>query len=58
MADNKIHIFRNIHDGCPVANAVLADRVFESRLDDLQHFGTENYYDDYVPDGFKEIWRK
>ena len=35
-----------------------ADRVFESRLDDLQHFGTEHYYDDYVPDGFKEIWRK
>ena len=35
-----------------------ADRVFESDLDDLQHFGTELYYDDHVPDGFSELRRK
>ena len=26
----------------------MADRVFENNLDSTQHFGTHNYYDDFV----------
>lgn len=45
-------------DGHETEFTTMADRVFESKLDNNVHFGTEHYYDDYVPDGFSEIRRK
>ena len=35
-----------------------ADRVFENNLDNTSHFGTRNYLDDYVPDGWHEMKKK
>lgn len=35
-----------------------ADRVFENNLDNTSHFGTRNYLDDYVPEGWHEMKKK
>ena len=35
-----------------------ADRVFQNNLDNNARFGTEHYYDDYVPEGWSELFRK
>ena len=35
-----------------------ADRVFQNNLDNNVRFGTEHYYDDYVPEGWSELFRK
>lgn len=45
-------------DGTTVEFSNQAERVFENNLDNLSHFGTQNYHDDYVPDGWKELFRK
>lgn len=45
-------------DGADYEHTIMNDRVFESNLDNGTHFGTENYRDDYVPDGFHEIFKK
>ena len=45
-------------DGRETEHTIMNDRVFESNLDQNVHFGTEHYYDDYVPDGWHEIFRK
>ncbi len=45
-------------DGSEVEFSNRADRVFENNLDSLTHFGTEHYYDDYVPDGWTELNKK
>jgi hypothetical protein len=45
-------------DGTEVEYSNRADRVFENNLDNTVHFGTEHYYDDYVPDGWHELHKK
>lgn len=45
-------------DGTEYEHTIMNDRVFESNLDNNQHFGTENYFGDYVPDGWHEIYKK
>ena len=45
-------------DGSTYEHSIQADRVFENNLDSNTHFGTQNYYDDYVPDGWTELNRK
>jgi hypothetical protein len=45
-------------DGTTTEFSTQADRVFEQNLDHRNQFGTENYYDDYVPDGWSELNRK
>ena len=45
-------------NGNEVEHTIMNDRVFENNLDSQVHFGTEHYYDDYVPDGWHEIFRK
>ena len=35
-----------------------ADRVFENDLDSTERFGTKDYYDDWVPDGWHELKKK
>lgn len=35
-----------------------ADRVFENNLDNTSHFGTRNYLDDYIPEGWHELKKK
>lgn len=45
-------------DGTTVEYSTMADRVFENNLDSTQHFGTHNYYDDFVPDGWHELKKK
>lgn len=45
-------------DGSEVEYSNRADRVFENNLDNTVHFGTEHYYDDYVPDGWHELKKK
>ncbi len=45
-------------DGTTVEYSTQATRVFENNLDNTIHFGTEHYYDDYVPDGWHELHRK
>ena len=45
--DGTVHEFDN-----------SADRVFENNLDNTSHFGTRNYYDDYVPEGWHEMKKK
>ncbi len=35
-----------------------ADRVFQNNLDSTARFGKEHYYDDYVPEGWSELFRK
>ena len=46
------------NDGSTVEYSNMADRVFENNLDNTTHFGTHNYYDDYVPDGWHELNKK
>ncbi len=43
------------NDGTTVEYSNEADRVFESNLDSTAHFGTRNYYDDFVPEGWHEL---
>ena len=45
--DGTVHEFDN-----------SADRVFENNLDNTSRFGTRNYYDDYVPEGWHEMKKK
>ncbi|MBO4360650.1 MAG: hypothetical protein J5822_07210 [Eubacteriaceae bacterium] len=45
-------------DGTDVEFDSRADRVFENDLDPTVHFGTEHYYDDWVPDGWHELNKK
>lgn len=45
-------------DGREVEHSIMHDRVFQNDLDNNIRFGTENYYDDYVPDGWSELFRK
>ena len=45
-------------DGSTVEFTNRADRVFENNLTSTSHFGTEHYYDDYVPDGWHELKKK
>ncbi|MBR0386098.1 MAG: hypothetical protein IJI05_06105, partial [Erysipelotrichaceae bacterium] len=45
-------------DGTTVEFDNRADRVFENNLDSNQQFGTHNYFDDYVPDGWHELKKK
>ncbi|MBR2806001.1 MAG: hypothetical protein IKE18_04390 [Oscillospiraceae bacterium] len=45
-------------DGSTVEFDNRAERVFESNLDNTDHFGTHNYFDDYVPDGWHELNKK
>lgn len=45
-------------DGSTVEFSTRADRVFENNLDNTTHFGTEHYYDNFVPDGWNELNRK
>ncbi len=45
-------------DGSTVEYSTMADRVFENNLDSTQHFGTHNYFDDYVPEGWHELKKK
>lgn len=45
-------------DGTDVEFDSRADRVFENDLDSTVHFGTKDYYDDYVPDGWHELNKK
>ncbi|MBR4456338.1 MAG: hypothetical protein IKS32_08945 [Solobacterium sp.] len=45
-------------DGTDYEHTIMNDRVFENNLNQNDHFGTENYYGDYVPDGWHEIFRK
>ncbi|MBR5755076.1 MAG: hypothetical protein IKX97_04570 [Erysipelotrichaceae bacterium] len=46
------------NDGSTVEYSTYADRVFENNLDSTTHFGTHNYFDDYVPDGWHELNKK
>lgn len=46
------------NDGTSVEFDSRADRVFESNYDSRQHFGTEHYHGDYVPDGWHEMKKK
>ena len=45
-------------DGTTVEYDNRADRVFESNLENTSHFGTKNYYDDFVPEGWHELKKK
>ena len=45
-------------DGSTYEHTIQDDRVFENNLDSNTHFGTQNYFDDYVPDGWTELNRK
>ena len=45
-------------DGTTYEHTIQDDRVFEHNLDSNTHFGTHNYYDDYVPDHWTELNRK
>ena len=45
-------------DGTEVEFDHRADRVFENDLDSTDHFGTRNYYDDFIPDGWHELNKK
>ncbi len=45
-------------DGREVEFSTEADRVFQNSLDNGLHVGTEHYYDDYVPEGWSELFRK
>ena len=45
-------------DGSTVEFTNRADRVFENDLTSTAHFGTEHYYDDFVPDGWHELRKK
>ena len=45
-------------DGTDVEFDSRADRVFENDLDSTSHFGTKDYYDDRVPDGWHELKKK
>lgn len=45
-------------DGTTVEHTTRDDRLFENNLTPTEHFGTEHYYDDYVPDGWTELFRK
>lgn len=45
-------------DGSEVEFDSRADRVFENNFDSTTHFGTKNYFDDYVPDGWHELNKK
>ena len=45
-------------DGSTYEYSNMADRVFENNLDNTTHFGTRNYYDDYVPEGWHEMKKK
>ena len=45
-------------DGREVEFSTQADRVFQNDLDNRERFGTEHYYDNYVPDGWSELFRK
>mgnify|MGYP007069903450 CR=1 FL=1 len=42
-------------DGTTVEFDNNAERVFENNLDSTSHFGTHNYFDNYVPDGWHEL---
>ena len=42
-------------DGTEVEFSNRAERVFENDLDTTARFGTHNYFDDYVPDGWHEL---
>ncbi|MBR2675373.1 MAG: hypothetical protein IKE28_00485 [Solobacterium sp.] len=46
------------NDGTTYEHTIMDDRVFENNLDSNTHFGTQNYYGDYVPDGWTELNRK
>ncbi len=46
------------NDGTTVEYSTMADRVFESNLDSTTHFGTHNYFDSYVPEGWHELPKK
>ena len=46
------------NDGSTVEYSNMADRVFENNLDNTVHFGTHNYYDDYIPEGWHEMKKK
>ena len=45
-------------DGTTYEHTIQDDRVFEHNLDSNTHFGTHDYYDDYVPDHWTELNRK
>ena len=45
-------------DGTAVEYSSQADRVFENNLTQTEHFGTQRYYGDYVPDGWHELKKK
>ncbi|MBR0137443.1 MAG: hypothetical protein IJM15_03465, partial [Erysipelotrichaceae bacterium] len=45
-------------DGTDVEFDSRADRVFENNLDSTTHFGTHNYFDSYVPEGWHELNKK
>ena len=45
-------------DGSTYEHSIQADRVFENNLDSNTHIGTENNFDDYVPDGWTELNRR
>ena len=45
-------------DGTTYEHTIMDNRVFENNLDSNTHFGTENYYGDYVPDGWTELNQK
>jgi hypothetical protein len=45
-------------DGSTYEHTIQDDRVFENNLDSNTHFGTQNYFGDYVPDGWTELNRK
>ena len=45
-------------DGTEYEFSTQAERAFECDYDPRIHVGTEGYYDDYVPDGWTEGWRK
>ena len=45
-------------DGTTYEHTIMDDRVFENNLDSNTHFGTQNYYGDYVPDGWTELNQK
>ena len=45
-------------DGSDVEFDSRADRVFENNLDSTTHFGTHNYFDNYIPEGWHELNKK
>ncbi len=45
-------------DGTTYEHTIMDNRVFENNLDSNTHFGTQNYYGDYVPDGWTELNQK